>query len=190
MADQHQSDITRLLAEISGGNDQARATLLPLIYEELRRIARHQRRKTSHHETLNTTALVHEAYVKLAAKHDATWENRVHFYRVASRAMRDVLVDYARRKNAAKRGGDQTDLSLSDVGDLPDVRADEILGIHEALEKLESLDPRQCRVVELRYFVGLTIPETAEVLDVSPATVRRDWSTARAWLQREIEQDS
>ncbi|MFQ5570068.1 MAG: ECF-type sigma factor [Rhodothermales bacterium] len=186
MRPDRQTDVTYLLAQLSNGHEEALDRLLPLIYDELRRLAHRQRLRQHAHETLNTTALVHEAFLKLAGKDDASWKSRAHFFRIAARAMRDVLVDYARRQRAAKRGGDRPDHSLDDIGELPEVRAEEVLGIHEALHRLEALDPRQCRIVELRYFVGLTIPETADVLGISAATVKRDWVAARAWLQREI----
>lgn len=180
-------DITRLLAESAGGDEAARERLLTLVHEELLRRARLQRRHHRPYDTLNTVALVNETYLKLHGRESADWRDRQHFYRVASRAMRDVLVDYARRRRAAKRGGGEVHLSLDDALELPDLREEEVLQVHEALQRLEQLDPRQGRVVELRYFVGLNIPETAAALGISPATVRRDWVTARAWLQREIE---
>ncbi len=183
-------DITRLLADSAGGDASARERLATLVYEELRRQASLQRRRHRPYDTLNTTALVHEAYLKLSGRDEPDWQDRVHFFRVAGRVMRDVLVDYARRRRATKRGGGQTDLSLDEALDLPVLKDDEILAVHEALLQLEQLDPRQSKVVELRYFVGLNIPETAEVLNISPATVRRDWATARAWLQREITSSS
>jgi RNA polymerase sigma factor (TIGR02999 family) len=179
-------EVTRLLAALSGGQREALDTLLPLVYDELRRLAHRQRQQQRTYATLNTTALVHEAYVKLAGRGGASWEDRAHFYRIAARVMRDILVDYARRQRAAKRGGDRQPVSLSEFGDLPDVRAEEVLAVDEALRRLETLDPRQGRVVELRYFVGLSIPETAEVLGLSESSVKRDWTAARAWLYREM----
>lgn len=179
-------DVTVLLEQARSGDDAALDALLPLLYDELHRLAHAQRHRLRPHETLNTTALVHEAYLKLAGKDKLTWENRIHFFRVAARAMRDIVVDYARRQQAAKRGGEKPDLSLDNLPPLPAVQADEVLGLHEALERLETFDERQARIVELRYFVGLTIEETAEVLDISPATVKRDWTTARAWLFKAI----
>ncbi|NBC19212.1 MAG: sigma-70 family RNA polymerase sigma factor [Bacteroidetes bacterium] len=180
------SNVTLLLEQARAGDAAVLDDLLPLIYDELHRLARAQRRRLRPHETLNTTAIVHEAYLKLAGRDAASYQNRLHFFRVAARAMRDIVVDYARRKQAAKRGGDTPDLSLDDVPPLPDIDAKEVLALHDALDRLEALDARQARVVELRYFVGLTIAETAEVLDISPASVKRDWATARSWLFREI----
>ena len=180
------SNVTLLLEQARAGDAAVLDDLLPLIYDEMHRLARAQRRRLRPHETLNTTAIVHEAYLKLAGRDAASYQNRLHFFRVAARAMRDIVVDYARRKQAAKRGGGAPDLSLDDVPPLPDIDAKEVLALHDALDRLEALDERQARVVELRYFVGLTIAETAEVLDISPASVKRDWATARSWLFREM----
>jgi RNA polymerase sigma factor (TIGR02999 family) len=179
-------EVTRLLAAFSAGQHEALDALLPLVYDELRRLAHRQRHHNPAHATLNTTALVHEAYVKLAGRASASWEDRAHFYRIAARVMRDILVDYARRQRAAKRGGDRQPVALTDLGELPDVHTEEVLAVDEALRRLEALDPRQGRVVELRYFVGLSIPETAEALGLSESSVKRDWTAARAWLYREM----
>jgi RNA polymerase sigma factor (TIGR02999 family) len=180
------SHVTLLLEQARAGDTGVMDDLLPLLYDELRRLARAQRRRLRPHETLNTTAIVHEAYLKLTGRDGASYQNRLHFFRVAARAMRDIVVDYARRKQAAKRGGGTPDLSLDAAPPLPDIDAKEVLALHEALDRLEALDDRQARVVELRYFVGLTIAETAEVLGCSPATVKRDWTVARSWLFREM----
>lgn len=179
-------NVTVLLEQAQAGDNDAYQALLPLIYDELHRLAHAQRQRLKPYETLNTTALVHEAYLKLAGKEAPVWENRIHFLRVAARAMRDIMVDYARRQQAAKRGGEGPDLALDEAPPLYQVQSEEVLGLHEALKRLETFDERQARVVELRYFVGLTVEETAEVLDVSSATVKRDWTTARAWLFREM----
>jgi RNA polymerase sigma factor (TIGR02999 family) len=175
-------EITRLLALAHGGDADALDRLLPFVYGELRALAHRQRLRQRGAETLNTTALVHEAYLKLAGKEGGTYENRLHFFRVAARVMRDVLVDYARAQRAAKRGGGVPPVSLSDFGDLPAVRVDEVLGLDEALGRLEKLDAEQARLVELRYFAGLTLPEAAETLGLSERTAKRRWTTARAWL--------
>ena len=185
MTDDSITQVTRLLAEAAAGRPGAMNELLPLVYSELRNIARRQRFRHRSYETLHTTALVHEAFLKLVGKEGAAWESRVHFLRSASRAMRDVLVDYARRQRAEKRGGGRPDRPLDD--DLPEINAAEVLEVNEALQRLEAQDSRQARIVELRYFVGLNVPETAQVLEISPATVKREWAVARAWLRREID---
>lgn len=174
-----------MLARVRDGESGALDRLLPILYDELRALARRQRRRSSS-ETINTTALVHEAYEKLA-RQDGGWSDRAHFFRVAAKAMRDVLVDYARQRKAAKRGGGQPDVPLDEGAALvADERTEEVLALDEALTRLAAIDARQGEVVELRYFVGLTIPETADVLGLSPATVKREWTAARAWLYREI----
>lgn len=178
--------MTVLLDRAQAGETDAREQLVALVYDELRSIARGQRSRHSAVTTLNTTALVHEAYEKLARRDDG-WADRQHFFRVASRAMRDVLVDSARAKRTAKRGGGTTDLSFDDRWMIPDDRIDEVLGLDEALGRLAQLDARRAEIVELRYFVGLTIAEAAEVMGVSEATVKRDWMVARAWLHRELQ---
>ncbi len=182
MDDRH--EITQLLNRTRDGDAAALDMLLPLVYKELYQLARQQRRRSSS-ETLNTTALVHEAYEKIA-RQNAGWNDRAHFLRVASKAMRDIIVDYARKQAAAKRGGPNTDVSLDEVPVIAPERADEVVALDEALTRLAQLDARQEEVVQLRYFVGLTIPETAEVLGLSTATIKREWTAARAWLHREI----
>jgi RNA polymerase sigma factor (TIGR02999 family) len=178
-------EVTRLLALAQEGDAAALDRLLPLVYGELRALAHRQRLRQGAAETLNTTALVHEAYEKLA-RGSASWNDRAHFFRVAAKAMRQVLVDYARAQTAAKRGGEAPVLPLDEARLLPTERAAEVVALDEALGRLLVLDPRQGEVVELRYFVGLTIPETADVLGLSPATVKREWTAARAWLYREM----
>jgi RNA polymerase sigma factor (TIGR02999 family) len=175
-------EVTHLLRQARGGDRQALDRLLPLVYDELRALAHRQRARHRPYETLNTTALVHEAYARLTDRPELDAEDRAHFFGLAARAMRDVLVDYARARRAAKRGGDRPTLPLDLADDLPDRQLDEILGVDEALRRLERLDARAGRVVELRYFGGFSIPETADLLGVSEATVRRDWTAARAWL--------
>lgn len=180
------TSITALLSDYSEGDEAAFDQLLPLVYDTLRRMARQQRHRRRSYETLNTTALVHEAYLKLSQHTNASWSNRAHFFRVAARAMRQILVDYARKQQAAKRGGKQSDASFDERLYIAGEKAEEVIALDEALEKLAALDPRQSKVVELRYFVGFTIPETAEALGVSVATVKRDWTAARAWLHLKI----
>ena len=184
-------DVTALLLQAREGDASAIDRLVPIVYDQLRALARSQRRRLGAAETLNTTALVHEAYAKLAGRDGAPWADRQHFFRVAARAMRDVLVDYARAQTADKRGGPRPDLPLADLaadvlGTLPPLRIEEVLDLDRALDRLEALDPEQARLVELRYFAGLSIPEAAEVLEMSPATAKRRWSVARAWLYREL----
>jgi len=181
------SNVTRILAEARAGDAAALDRLLPILYDELHGLARRERRRRGAAETLGTTALVHEAYEKLA-RADGGWNDRAHFFRVAATAMRQVIVDYARAQHAEKRGGGPA-RSLTNVPALGlsvDADADDVLALDMALDRLAELDERQSEVVQLRYFAGLTVPEAAEVLDVSPATVKRDWTAARAWLHREI----
>ena len=178
-------DITDLLRQAEAGSGEAVDRLIPLVYDELRRLASSylQSERTEH--TLQTTALVHEAYLKLVDQRRTTWQNRAHFFGIAAQAMRRILVDHARRRTAAKRDAGRP-ITLNESlagGRAPD---DEILGVHAALDRLAALDPRQARVVELRYFAGLTIEQTAEALELSPATIKREWLSARAWLQREL----
>ena len=189
MAGSSSHDVTLLLGQARSGDTTALDRLLPLVYAELHRLAQRQRRRQGAPETLNTTALVHEAYEKLArqaerADADPNWNDRAHFFRVAAKAMRQILVDHARARNAQKRGGEITPLSLDGVPVAAEMRTDELLALDEALGRMTTLDARQAEVVELRYFVGLTIEETAEVIGLSAATVKREWTAARAWLHR------
>ena len=178
-------DVTHLLARLREGETQAWDELLPLVYEELRRLSRGQRRKARPYQTLNTTALVHEAYLKLAVRDEpASFQDRQHFFRVAARAMRDVAVDYARHQQAEKRGGGEARATLDEAIVAGEKRLSEVLAVEDALQRLEKLDARQAQVVELRYFAGFSIPETADILGISPATVKREWAAARAWLYR------
>jgi RNA polymerase sigma factor (TIGR02999 family) len=181
------SDVTALLEAFAGGNTGALDRLFPLVYEELQRVAHGQMHHERDGHTLDTTALVHDAYVKLV-RHPphVQWESRIHFFAVAARAMRQILVNHARARGRAKRGGDAKQVSLDEAVVMPEARSEELLALDQALERMEAIDPRQSRVVELRYFGGLTIEETARVLDVSVVTVKRDWTTARAWLYREV----
>jgi len=175
-----------------GGDQQALESLMPLVYDELRRLAHYylQRERTDH--TLQSTALVHEAYLRLAGPNAPQWQNRAHFFGIAARVMRQILVEHARAHTAAKRGGvgacklaldEAIDLQQKDVQQKSDV---DVLALDSALTRLSEMDPQQGRIVELRFFTGLTIEDTAEVMGISPATVKRDWTSARAWLHREI----
>jgi RNA polymerase sigma factor (TIGR02999 family) len=178
--------VTRLLVEWTDGNEGALEALLPLVYDELRRLARGylQRERPGH--TLQSTALVHEAYMRLVDQ-DVSWQNRAHFFGIAAQMMRRILVDHARTKNAAKRGDGACMVTL-DEGLLSSGERDvNIIALDDALDKLTKLDPQQSRIVELRFFTGLSIEETAEVLKISPATVKRDWVMAKAWLYREMQ---
>ena len=180
-------DITARLRQAREGDPAAFAEVYTALYDELHRMARAQRRSWSGDHTLDTTALVHEAYLKLVNRQQATWVDRAHFVAVAAKAMRHVLVNYAERRRAAKRGGGAIPLGLDEIADQVGTAVeDEVLALHEALDRLASMSPRQEQVVEARFFGGLSIEETAMALDVSPATVKRDWQLASAWLQREM----
>jgi RNA polymerase sigma-70 factor, ECF subfamily len=181
-------DVTLLLKQVANGNQDAAAKLIPLVYEELHRVAEHRLRLERRDHTLQPTALVHEAYLKLVAQRDANWQSRAHFFAVASHLMRRILVDYARGRLRAKRGGKQAKLPLDKVFVISKDRCDELLALDESLERLAKLDARQSRVVELRFFGGLTVEEAAKVMDVSPKTVKRDWSIAKAWLYGELKE--
>jgi RNA polymerase sigma factor (TIGR02999 family) len=179
-------EITRLLVDWRSGDEAARDRLVPLIYDDLRRLARsHMRRERPDH-LLQTTALVHETYLRLVDQTRVPFQARAHFFAVAAQVMRHILIDFARGRHRAKRGGGATDLPLHDVAVVSAARADELIAVNAALDHLTALDPRKGRVFELRYFGGLSIDEAAEALNVSAATVARDWRMAKAWLRREI----
>jgi RNA polymerase sigma factor (TIGR02999 family) len=185
-ADTTSHDVTRLLFELQQGREGAADQLVPLVYLELRDLAVHYMRAERADHTLQPTALVHEAYMRLVDQRNASWQNRSHFFGIAAQAMRRILVDHARRKRASKReGGERVTLDES-VAEAQE-RSVDVLALDDALTKLAALDPRQAKVVELRFFGGLDIEQTAESLGVSPATVKRDWTFARAFLQREME---
>ena len=181
-----QGDVTRLLLEIRRGNSRAESALIPLIYNELRHLAAHYMRRERPDHTLQATALVHEAYLRLANQRDVTWQNRAHFFAVAGSLMRRILVDHARVHRRSKRGGTQHKISLEDVLLFSEAQSEELIELDSALSLLAKELPRQSQIVELRFFGGLSVEEIAEVLKVSPKTVKRDWSVARAWLYREI----
>ncbi len=186
MADHSPASVGPLVERARSGDRVALDQLLPRVYTELRRIAARYMRRERQGGTLQTTALVHEAYVRLARDGDLSFQNRSHLLGIAARAMREILVEHARARHAQKRGGGGARITL-DEGMLADKGEPvDILAVHAALEKLAARDPHQAEIVELRYFGGLTIEETAEVLKVSPATVKRGWTVARAWLYREI----
>jgi RNA polymerase sigma-70 factor, ECF subfamily len=179
-------EVTQLLVDWSGGDQAAFDKLVPLVYEELHRLARRYMGREQAGHTLQTTALVNEAYLRLVDQKRMRWQNRAHFFAIAAQMMRRILVDYARKRRYAKRGGDQLRVSLAEAEGLSQERAADVVALDEALESLAEIDPQQARVVELRFFGGLTIEETAEVLGLSRDMVNREWSTARAWLYREM----
>lgn len=181
-----QKNATELLLALSSGNRDAMNELLPLVYDELRDIARRRLRQERQDHTLDTTALVHEAYLKLIQLDRVQWQSRAHFLAIAAQAMRNILVSYARSRNRLKRGGGAPHTSLEEAVDLPAAEADRILALDAALERLAVQNPRHARIVEYRFFGGMTIDETAAVLDISPATTKRDWNLLRLWLGREL----
>ncbi len=178
-------EVTQLLIAWSRGDENALASLVPLVYNELQRMARQHFRQEREGHTLPSSALIHEAYLRLVNQ-DIQWQSRAHFFAVASQAMRRVLVDYARKKRAGKRGGAEIRVSLVEAANLAKPGELDVVALNDALEELASIDQRQFRVVELRYFGGLTIEETAEVLGVSAGTVKNEWSLAKAWLYRNL----
>ena len=182
--------INKLLADWGQGNEEAREALIPVVYDELRRIARRHLWRERPDHTLQSAALVNEAYLRLVRQETPQWQNRAHFLGVAAQLMRHILVDHARSRLAAKRGAGAPRLAL-DVELVPTQKQEiDLVVLDDALAKLASLDPQQGRVIELRFFGGLSIEETAVVLGVSPATVKREWATARAWLQREMKKEA
>jgi len=183
------SNVTRLLLQWSEGDTAAREALIPLVYETLRRIARQCLASQRPGHTLQSTALVHEAYLRLVDHSSVHWENRVHFFAVAAQLMRRILVDHARRQRAAKRGGGNLTLVLDEAVAPPARRAVDLIALDDALNGLAALDSRQSQIVELRFFGGLSIEDTSQLLDISPATVKREWVTARAWLYQQVNQE-
>ena len=179
-------EVTQLLVDWGNGDKAALDRLTPLVHEELHRLAhRHMRLERPNH-TLQTTALVNEAYVRLVDQRNLHWKNRAHFFSIASRLMRRILVDRARAHHGPKRGGGALQVSLDDAAIVSSERAAELVALDEALTRLAEMDERKSKVVELRFFGGMSVEETAEALGVSPITIKRDWSTAKAWLYREI----
>ncbi|MEM1270179.1 MAG: sigma-70 family RNA polymerase sigma factor [Bacteroidota bacterium] len=179
-------DVTQLLSQLRAGRREAFDELLDVAYADLRQLARrHLNRERADH-TLNATALVHEAYLRLVDYRDLAWNDRTHFFAVAAQAMRRVLSNYARDRNAQKRGGKQARVTLHDDDVKQEHSFENIIALDDALKQLEAVNERACRIVECRFFGGLTVDETAEALGISPATVARDWRMARAWLKREF----
>src|SRR5580704_5712039 len=185
MANSGAKPITEILIRWRGGENAALEALLPLVYDELRRVAHHYLQGERPGHTLQSTALVHETYLRLVAQQPVQLQNRAHFFAVAAQLMRQILVDYARDRKAAKRRHDK--ITLDAAIELPQKRDLDVLALDDALKELSRLDSQQARIVELRFFGGLSIAETSEVLEISPATVKRDWATARAWLYREMD---
>jgi RNA polymerase sigma factor (TIGR02999 family) len=179
--------VTQLLADWRNGNDAALTELTPLIYEDLRGLAHRYMSGQRADHTLQTTALVHEAYLRLADQTNPNWQTRAHFFAVAARAMRHILVDYAKRYRSQKRGGGGVKIELDEAALVSPEESKEIINLHEALESLATLDARKAKVVELKYFGGLNYDEIAEVLKISPVTVRRDWEFAKVWLYAELQ---
>lgn len=181
-------DVTLLLQRMAGGDKAAQDRLIPIVYSELRRLAANRMRREQSDHTLQVTALVHEAYMKLAKPSDRQWQGRTHFFAVASKVMRQILVDHARARLAAKRGADITvsNDALLEVSPASPISSERLLALNEALTRLQALDERQCQIVELRFFGGLSVDETADLLKISSRTVKRDWQIARAWLYGEL----
>ena len=184
------NQVTELLARWSQGEEAAREKLVPLVYDELRRVARRCLAGQPQDQTLQSTALVHEAYLRLVGRSEVHWQNRVHFFAVAARLMRGILVDHARMRHAAKRGGSNLTLTLDDALAPLKQRELDLVALDDALNALATLDPKQGQLVELRFFAGLSIEDTSHVMGLSPATVKREWATARAWLYREMNREA
>jgi RNA polymerase sigma-70 factor, ECF subfamily len=178
--------VTQLLEQWNHGDREALEKLMPLIYGELKKMARRYMRQQNPDHTLQTTALIHEAYLRMVKQKEKHFENRAHFLGIAAQAMRHILVDYARERHTAKRGGGARPISLEEAALVTQERAAEVIALDDALKELEELSKRQSRVVELRYFGGLSVKETAAVLEVSPDTVMRDWTMAKTWLHRAL----
>jgi RNA polymerase sigma-70 factor (ECF subfamily) len=184
--DSQPPEVTALLSRLTQGDEAAADRLMPLVYDELKRLARGYMRRERQDHTLQTTALVHEAYLKLVRQQATNWHCRSHFFGIAAQLMRRILIDYARGNLREKRGGAQVILPLDEALAFSSEHSEDLLKIDEALNRLAKLDPRQSQVVELRFFGGLSVDETAEYLNVSPKTVKRDWSVAKAWLHAEL----
>jgi len=181
-----EQDVTALLVEIANGNQAAQEKLVPLVYDQLKKLARRYMRRERADHTLQTTALVHEAYLKLVGQHSPHWQGRAQFYGIAAQLMRRILIDHARRHLREKRGGSQVILPLEEGLAFTPEHSEDLLKLDEALDRLAKLDPRQSRIVELRFFGGLSVEETSRFLNVSPITVKRDWAVAKVWLYGEL----
>ncbi len=184
---QTKTPITEILQELRNGHGKSIDDLLPIVYNELRRLATSYLSRERVNHTLQPTALVHEAYLKLIGNSEIEWQNRAHFFGISARLMREILIDHARGRNRQKRGGEfQTQIELDDALSFGKNQPLDVLAVDEAMSRLEKLDARQAKIVELRFFGGLTVEETAEVLDLSPATVKREWSTAKLFLYKTL----
>jgi len=179
-------NLTQLLTDWSNGDAQALEKLIPLVYRDLHRLAERYLRSESPSHTLQSTALVHEAYLRLIDQRNTRWQNRAHFFGISAQLIRRILVDHARARKAGKRGGDAAKIQIDESVAAPEQQNLDLVVLDDCLRALAEIDPQQARVVELRYFAGLTVEETAEVMRVSPTTVKREWRLARAWLHREI----
>lgn len=189
-SDDQQEKITALLVAWRGGDDAALAALMPLVYRQLKDIARRVLRGQHGHDTLQSTALVHEAYLRLIDLHSMSWKDRVHFFAMSARLMRRILVDHARQQTSAKRGGGEPTLTLDELASAPNEEAPHLLALDEALRALTEHDPERAHLVELRFFGGLNREEIAEVLGISTATVTRRWRSARAWLRQSLSEEN
>jgi len=181
-------DVTTLLAQLVAGKDEAANKLIPMVYDELRRLAGGYMRRERADHTLQATALVHEAYLKLVQQRSVDWQSRAHFFGIAAQMMRRILIDHARGHLRDKRGAGQQVVPLDEAVVFSPEQSAEMLKVDESLQRLSKLDPRQAKVVELRFFGGLTVEETADVLKISPKTVKREWSVAKAWLHGDMRQ--
>lgn len=186
---QLREDVTQVLEQLRNGDERAADKLLPLVYDEFRALARHYLSQERHNHTLQPTALVHEAYMKLVDQSRVDWHGKSHFFAVAAQAMRRILVDHARSRQRDKRGGGRARVVLDEAVALSPQKDEDVLALDEALERLAAIDPRQAKVVELRFFGGLSVEEVAQALGVSKRTVEGDWTFARAWLSRELRND-
>ena len=184
-----EADVTALLVEMAKGNQAAQEKLIPLVYDQLKRMARRYMRRERAGHTLQTTALVHEAYLKLVRQQSPNWQGRAQFFGIAAQLMRRILIDHARRHLREKRGGTQVILPLEEGLAFTPEHSEDLLKLDEALDRLSKLDPRQSRIVELRFFGGLSVEETSRFLNVSPITVKRDWAVAKVWLYGELRPD-
>jgi RNA polymerase sigma factor (TIGR02999 family) len=181
-------DVTLLLSALTRGDEGAASKLVPVVYDELRRLAGAYMRRERVDHTLQATALVHEAYLRLVEQRSVNWQSRAHFFGVAAQLMRRILIDHARGHSRQKRGGDEKKVSLDEAFVFSEQQADELLAVDDSLNQLAKIDPRQAKIVEMRFFGGLSVEEAAEALGVSPKTVKRDWSVAKAWLYADLKE--